>query len=463
MKNFQMKIILMLYIVSIAIICFFTIYFSRVLINAGIDSLYISQIKAVSITSLILFSIFTIVIAFIEVKKYIEPMSKMLKGAKKAIFSADINNIDTVASSDELTESFNEIVDELKQNLKDVNSEKKQKETILKHMTDGVITFNMDGKVTYINPAAKRLLGLKNNDNSFKSIFGKFEDINMEKIIYLDSWTSSEKKIENEQGTMSLFFIPYRDDLDMPAGVMVVIQDITEHVKLDNMRKEFVADVSHELKTPIASIMGYSETLLDGDCDKETEKHFLHVIDDNADRMEKLVQDLLTLSKYDSNRVTSKPTEFDLGELAKLCKEKFEIEIKKKNQEVSCFVTADVPSVYADKDGIERVILNILSNSIKYTPDGGKIDIYVGYVHNDAYVKIKDTGIGIPKNDLERIYERFYRVDKARSRQLGGTGLGLSIAKEIIEKNNGSINIKSKVDDGTEVVIQIPVKKKESK
>jgi len=459
-KNFQMKIILMLYIVTIAIICFFTIYFSRVLINAGIDSLYISQIKAVSITSLILFSIFTIVIAFIEVKKYIEPMSKMLKGAKKAIFSADINNIDTVASSDELTESFNEIVDELKQNLKDVNSEKKQKETILKHMTDGVITFNMDGKVTYINPAAKRLLGLKNNENSFKSIFGKFEDINMEKIIYLDSWTSSEKKIENEQGTMSLFFIPYRDDLDMPAGVMVVIQDITEHVKLDNMRKEFVADVSHELKTPITSIKGYSETLLDGDCDKETEKHFLHVIDDNADRMEKLVQDLLTLSKYDNNRVTSKPTEFDLGELAKSCKEKFDIEIKKKNQEVNCFVTADVPSVYADRDGIERVILNILSNSIKYTPDGGKIDIYVGYVHNDAYVKIKDTGIGIPKNDLERIYERFYRVDKARSRQLGGTGLGLSIAKEIIEKNYGSINIKSKVNEGTEVVIQIPVKKK---
>ena len=459
MKNFQMKIILILYIVTIAIICFFTIYFSRVLISAGISSFYISQIKTVSITSLILFSIFTIVIAFIEVKKYIEPMSKMLKGAKKAIFSADINNIDTVASSDELTESFNEIVDELKQNLKEVNSEKKQKETILKHMTDGVITFNMDGKITYINPAAKRLLGLKNNDNSFKSIFGKFEDINMEKIIYLDSWTSSEKKIENEQGTMSLFFIPYRDDLDMPAGIMVVIQDITEHVKLDNMRKEFVADVSHELKTPITSIKGYSETLLDGDCDKETEKHFLHVIDDNADRMEKLVQDLLTLSKYDNNRVTNKPSEFDLGELAKSCKEKFDIEIKKKDQDVNCFVTADVPSVYADRDGIERVILNILSNSIKYTPDGGKIDIYVGYVHNDAYVKIKDTGIGIPKNDLERIFERFYRVDKARSRQLGGTGLGLSIAKEIIEKNNGSINIKSKVNEGTEVVIQIPVKK----
>ena len=460
MKNFQMKIILLLYIVTIAIICFFTIYFSRILINAGVGSEYVANIKIVSITALILFSVFTIIIAIVEVKKYIEPMSKMLKGAKKAIFSADINNLDTVASSDELTESFNEIIDELKQNLKDVNSEKKQKETILKHMTDGVITFNMDGKVTYINPAAKQMLGVKTEDTNFKSIFGKFSDINMEKIIYLDSWTSSEKKIETEQGTMSLFFIPYRDELSLPAGVMVVIQDITEHVKLDNMRKEFVADVSHELKTPITSIKGYSETLLDGDCDKETEKHFLHVIDDNADRMEKLVQDLLTLSKYDNNRATNKPVEFDLGELAKACKEKFDIEIKRKNQDVNCFVTADVPNVYADKDGIERVILNILSNSIKYTPDGGKIDIYVGYVHNDAYGKIKDTGIGIPKNDLERIYERFYRVDKARSRQLGGTGLGLSIAKEIIEKNNGSINIKSKVNEGTEVVIQIPVKKK---
>ena len=460
MKNFQMKIILLLYIATIAIICFFTIYFSRILINADVSSEYITNIKIVSIASLILFSAFTIIIAIVEVKKYIEPMSKMLKGARKAIFSADINNLDTVSSGDELTESFNEIVAELKQNLKDVNSEKKQKETILKHMTDGVITFNMDGKVTYINPAAKQMLGVKEEDSTFKSIFGKFSDINMEKIIYLDSWTSSEKKVETEQGTMSLFFIPYRDDLSLPAGVMVVIQDITEHVKLDNMRKEFVADVSHELKTPITSIKGYSETLLDGDCDKETEKHFLHVIDDNADRMEKLVQDLLTLSKYDNNRATNKPVEFDLGELAKLCKEKFDIEIKRKNQEVNCFVTANVPNVYADKDGMERVILNILSNSIKYTPDGGKIDIYVGYVHNDAYVKIKDTGIGIPKNDLDRIFERFYRVDKARSRQLGGTGLGLSIAKEIIEKNNGSINIKSKVNEGTEVVIQIPVKKK---
>lgn len=148
-----------------------------------------------------------------------------------------------------------------------------------------------------------------------------------------------------------------------------------------------------------------------------------------------------------------------MGDLTKRCVEKFEIEVKKKNQKLNCFVTADVPPVVADMDGLERVIINIISNSVKYTPDGGKIDVYVGYVHNDAYVKIKDTGIGIPKEDLSRIFDRFYRVDKARSRMLGGTGLGLSIAKEIIEQNNGSIDIKSESGKGTEVVLKIPVKK----
>lgn len=457
MKNFQMKIILWIFIIGITIISIMGITCSNIVIRIDSTSQYINFIRNITILLLILFSIFTIIIAIIQVKKYIEPMSKMLKGAKKAIFSTDINA--DITQEDDLKESVSEIISELKQNLKDVNSEKKQKETILKHMTDGVITFNMNGEVTYVNPAAMKMLELRQTEGNFKDIFGKYPDINMEKIIYLESWTSSEKKIENNQGSMNLFFIPFRDEVDLPEGVMVVIQDITEHVKLDNMRKEFVADVSHELKTPITSIKGYSETLLDTECDEETQKRFLKVIDDNANRMERLVQDLLILSRYDSRAMENKAKEFDLGELAKSCKEKFEIEIRKKNQSVQCFVTANVPMVFADRDGIERVILNVLSNSIKYTQNDGKIDIYVGYVHNDAYVKIKDTGIGIPKRDLERIFERFYRVDKARSRQLGGTGLGLSIAKEILEKNKGSIDIKSKADEGTEVVIKIPVKR----
>ena len=135
-----------------------------------------------------------------------------------------------------------------------------------------------------------------------------------------------------------------------------------------------------------------------------------------------------------------------------------QLEINKKGHEVECFVTANVPPVKADKDGIERVVLNIMTNSIKYTPENGNIKIYVGFVYNDAYIKIIDNGIGIPEEDLNRIFERFYRVDKARTREMGGTGLGLSIAKEILDQNKGSIDIKSEKGKGTEVVIRIPTK-----
>ena len=238
-----------------------------------------------------------------------------------------------------------------------------------------------------------------------------------------------------------------------------IVQDITEHVKLDNMRKEFVADVSHELKTPITSIMGYADTLLEGDYDDATKTKFLNVIASEARRMAKLVTDLLSLSRFDTNRSKVEKTEFDLGELVKKCQEKLQIEIDKKHHKVENLVTANVPLVYADKSGIERVVLNILSNSIKYTKENGTIKIYVGFVYNDAYIKIIDNGMGIPEEDLSRIFERFYRVDKARSRELGGTGLGLSIAKEILNQNGGTIDIKSEVGKGTEVVIRVPTKK----
>ena len=339
------------------------------------------------------------------------------------------------------------------------SSEDIEIKTILLHMTDGIIAFNIDGKIALINPAAKKLLDIAPEDYTFEDIFNKFKlNINMEKIIYLENWTSSEQKIDVQEKTVNVLFAPFKDKEERPAGVIAVIQDITEHVRLDNMRKEFVADVSHELKTPITSIMGYADTLLEGDYDKETEKEFLGVIASEARRMARLVTDLLELSRIDSNKKKVKKENFDLGELTKQCQSKLGIEIKKKNHQVECFVTADVPPVYADKDDIERVILNILTNSIKYTADGGTIKIYVGFVYNDAYIKIIDNGIGIPENDLNRIFERFYRVDKSRTREMGGTGLGLSIAKEILDKNGGSIDIKSQVNKGTEVVIKIPTK-----
>jgi len=407
------------------------------------------------------YSLLCIIIAIIFSRILNKPIIKLISDAEKIVSNENkIEKQKNNKHTDEVVNAFNMVTDELKENLNEMTRQKKQIETMILHMTDGIIAFNMQGEVILVNSAATRLLRLLPQDKNFNTIFNKKInlDINMEKIIYLENWTSSEQKVTINDKVLNMFFAQFKDENDRPAGIMVLIQDITEHVKLDNMRKEFVADVSHELKTPITSIMGYADTLLEGEYDKDTQNRFLNVIAEEARRMAKLVTDLLTLSRFDNNQILQEKVRFDLGELVKQCQEKVQIEIDKKGHKVECFVTADVPKVYADREGIERVVLNILTNSIKYTPDGGNIKIYVGFVYNDAYIKVIDNGLGIPEEDLTRIFERFYRVDKARTRQMGGTGLGLSIAKEILDKNNGTIDIKSEKGKGTEVVIRIPTK-----
>ena len=408
----------------------------------------------------VIYSLICIAIAIIFSKILNKPIVKLIADAEKIVSNENKVDKQKNKDNDEVVNAFNMVTDELKEKLNEMTRQKKQIETMILHMTDGIIAFNMQGEVILVNPAATRLLRLLPQDKDFNTIFNKkiFLDINMEKIIYLEDWTSSEQKITIGDKFLNMFFAQFKDENDRPSGIMVLIQDITEHVKLDNMRKEFVADVSHELKTPITSIMGYADTLLEGEYDKDTQNRFLNVIAEEARRMAKLVTDLLTLSRFDNNQILQEKVRFDLGILVKQCQEKVQIEIDKKGHKVECFVTADVPKVYADKEGIERVVLNILTNSIKYTPEGGNIKIYVGFVYNDAYIKVIDNGLGIPEEDLNRIFERFYRVDKARTRQMGGTGLGLSIAKEILDKNNGTIDIKSEKGKGTEVVIRIPTK-----
>ncbi len=474
LKNIQFKkVIFALFMIGIIIISAVGIYFLNSLqlikeeIRVGQEiNIQELQIKAIWIVAiaLIVFAIVGLVTAIFLSKFIIYPINKLIKSAEKIAAEEDKTGKKSIKGkkkndAQDLENVLGVMTTELKEKLSEVSTQKNQIETILLHMTDGIIAFNMKGEIILINPAAKKSLSIRPEDNTFEDIFKKFElDINMEKVIYLENWTSTEQRIQVEDKYMNVFFAPFKNETDRPDGVIAVIQDITEHVKLDNMQKEFVADVSHELKTPITSIMGYADTLLEAEYDKETQAKFLNVIATEARRMAKLVTDLLTLSRYDNNNKIVQKEAFDLGDLVKKCQDKLAIEIKKKEHKVNCFVTADVPPVYADKYDIERVVLNILTNSIKYTKDGGEIKIYVGFVYNDAYIKVFDNGIGIPEEDLNRIFERFYRVDKARTREMGGTGLGLSIAKEILDKNGGSIDIKSVVGEGTEVVVRIPTK-----
>lgn len=475
LKNVQLKIILIFSILGIVLMGEIGVIYAYNLQNVNFSlvaqteeqviayqeliKMQIQNVKVITIILITVYGFISILIGIFVSKVILDPISRLIDSAPKMANGENSNTENSKKNVDELTNAFNLMTNELKENLKEVYRQKRQIETILLHMTDGIIAFDIQGNIMHINPAATELLKLTENENTFDKIFSKLNiDINLEKTIYLENWTSSEQRVQLEDKYLNIFFASFKDEQELAAGVIAVIQDITEHVKLDNMRKEFVADVSHELKTPITSIMGYADTLLESEYDKETQYKFLNVIASEARRMAKLVTDLLILSRYDNNKVKKEITEFDLGDLVKRCQEKLQLEINKKGHEVECFVTANVPPVKADKDGIERVVLNIMTNSIKYTPENGNIKIYVGFVYNDAYIKIIDNGIGIPEEDLNRIFERFYRVDKARTREMGGTGLGLSIAKEILDQNKGSIDIKSEKGKGTEVVIRIPTK-----
>ena len=440
LKSIQIKIVMIFTILGIIVITllglfslykldYINSYFNFNGENLTFITSQAEQIQTAIYIALGIFIVFAIILSFFISKVVLAPISKLVKSAeniaKGKYLSDGKNKAENKTEFDDLADAFGVMNQELKENLNEVTRQKNQIETILLHMTDGIIAFNIEGKIIHINHAAKVFLNITENQ-TFEEIFSKYDvDINMEKIIYLENWTSSERKLDVEDKTMNLFFASFKNEMDRPAGVMVVIQDITEHVKLDSMRKEFVADVSHELKTPITSIMGYSDTLLQSEVSPEIQRDFLTRISDETNRMSELVGDLLTLSRYENNANVQKE-EFDLGELVKMVVDRLSLEIEKKNQDAECLITADVPLVYADKKGTERVVLNIISNSIKYTPKNGTIKVYVGFVYNDAYIKVIDNGIGIPKEDIQKVFERFYRVDKSRTREMGGTGLRTS-------------------------------------
>ena len=429
MKKLQNKILLIFFIIGTIIIIGMGAFFAGIvgetqdfigtseyvtsqdLIN--ITDTQMNQAKILILGTILVFSCIVIVVGIFISEAIVKPLNKMIINAQKLANGESVELIELNPKKkrkkktelDSIINIISVMNVEMNQKLNEVNRQKREIEAILLHMNDGIVAFDEKGNIMHINPAAKALLKIDKESN-FEEIFSRFDaNIKMDAILYLDN--TAEEKIVIGDKTINVFLASYKDENDLSSGIIAVIQNITEHVKLDDMRKEFVADVSHELKTPITSIMGYADTLLEEEYDKETQSKFLNVIASEARRMAKLVTDLLTLSKNDNNRNVVKKEQFDLGELVKKCQDKLAIEIKRKNHNVNCFVTADVPLVYADKDDIERVVLNIMTNSIKYTKEGGEIKIYVGFVYNDAYIKIFDNGIGIPEEDLSRIFEDY--------------------------------------------------------
>lgn len=422
----------------------------------------INSFSNIILTSLLIAFTVAFILGYILSKTVTLPIVRLMNKAK-GIAAGDFGKMLEVESDDEigkLTDTFNYMSKNLKVTLAQISSEKNKMETILNYLTDGVIAFDVNGRVIHMNPACRQMLEQSGHDLSFNDYTAKYGiDVTIEDIIYLNPLKSREMKVEANGTITRVYFAAFTDELGAPGGVIAVLQDITEQQKLDDMRKEFVANVSHELRTPITSIKSYAETLLDGVLDdRDTAERFLKVINSEADSMTRLVRDLLQLSKFDNRQMQLKLEPVHLDELVKASVEKIEFEAESKGQTIERYVIGETPVIKADYGRLEQVMLNVLSNAIKYTPEGGRIFVYISRMFNDAYVKITDTGVGIPEKDIPRIFERFYRVDKARSREMGGTGLGLAIAKEIIEEHSGSISIKSEMDKGTEVTIKLPVK-----
>ncbi len=438
-------------------------------VSANLTEVYdtTGETKAIFIQAMIIALFITIFISYFITKGITSPINDLTDKAEK-MSVGDFSQEIKVKSNDEigrLAEMFNILRKELDSNINEISNEKRKLETILKYMADGLIAFDLKGNIIHVNTAAGRLLDMpiseieKMKINAIISSLGKTRII--KNIKNLGRMRPNEMYSEIVRYGASILSIRYarikagRDD---DIGMIMLIQDVTEQQKMEQMQTDFVANVSHELRTPLTTIKSYTETLLEsGIEDKETQNTFLQVIDDEAERMTRLIKELLQLSKMDSDMEKMQYKTFDMNRLLAECSGKLRLTAAAKNQTIRNMFDKDKEiKLYANRDGIQQVILNILTNSIKYTPEGGEIRIESFVARGNVYARISDNGIGINEKELSRIFERFYRVDKARSRSMGGTGLGLAIAKQIVEMHGGGIRVRSTEGKGTTMTVEIP-------
>ncbi len=419
------------------------------------------NVLAIVLQAVLVSVITAIIIGYLLSRTITAPIIKLTQKAER-LAEGNFDSMEESEADDEigkLTNTFRSMAYTLNETIDEVNSEKTKIETLLENMTDGILAFNLDGSLIHINPEAENLIK-GSGDTDFNSLFKNLQaDITMGDLLYIKHDKPIERQIQYNNRYIKLTFAPFSIDNKI-GGVLVVLHDITKQEKLELSRREFVADVSHELRTPLATVKSYAETLMDSGVEDAELKHkFLSVIVRETDRMTRIVKDLLTLSRLDEGAEGAKNLEtIDVKAFLNNIVESMFINAKKKNQTITYKIENNVPMITTESDKLEQVIVNILSNAIKYTPEGGHIKVISGALYSEIFIKIIDDGIGIPKENLSRIFERFYRVDKARSRETGGTGLGLAIAKQIIENLGGAITINSEYGKGTEVIISIPIK-----
>jgi two-component system phosphate regulon sensor histidine kinase PhoR len=396
-------------------------------------------------------------ISFALARRVSRPISQMAQAAKM-ISKGDLSQRIRVDSRDEVGDlawSFNRMSEELEKQMGALAKEVSEKEAVLSSMIEGVLAIDRDEHVILINLAAQRMFELRPDDTLGKfhwEVIRNPEASNLFKEILK---TQIQKTVEFQIGpldekTFMVHAAPIRLKERGILGVVAVFHDVTEVRRLEKVRMEFVANVSHELRTPLTSIKGFVETLKRGALDeRENALNFLDIIERHTDRLNRLITDLLELSRVETGKKKMDFQPIRVEELINRVISHF-VEISNRElQKIKLNIPSDLPMVLADEEGIETVLRNLLDNAIRYTPEKGEIDIIS--TDKDDYIEIAvaDNGIGIPSKDLPRIFERFYCVDRARSRELGGTGLGLSIVKHIIESHGGTVSVESEVGKGS--------------
>ena len=429
------------------------------------------RIFSTIIHALLLGLLVAVVLSFFLAKAITSPIQRITRAAS-TLAEGDFKRKIDIASHDEigtLAITFNDMAEKLENTLNEVSSEREKLEIIFLYLKDGVLVFSSGGALILMNPEAGEILkgfGYQNSLADFWDILslGNHENSrggpNRSANIFRD--VSCGDRIFDVNIGGFRYMDETRGENHEVMGTIVVMQDITQRYSLEKSRREFIANVSHELKTPLASIYGAAESIfLREEMNTETKTKYLNIILNESERMKRIVNDLLAVSRIENKKVMWEFATVNLETMAKNIYEAMRGEAEKKEQDFLLNITGNIPPVFADKERIEQVLVNIISNAVKYTQKGGAIELMLlPHEIKDKFsgVKfiVKDNGYGIPKEDMPHIFERFYRVDKARSADAGGTGLGLSIAQEIVLAHKGQITIDSTHGVGTAVTIILP-------
>ena len=438
-------------------------------VTTNIESRYtqVKDIGVIFVSSSLIAIVLVIIITFLISQGITKPIAEMKKQTEK-IAEGNYTGEVKIYSDDELGQlgqAINDLSFKIKEAQENSESERQRLDSVLRHMSDGVIATDRRGRIVIMNTAALDILNLKSEKVigipllsilplEEKVTFRELLETQHERLIHLEE--------DGEDSIVQCEFSVIQRESGFISGLVCVLTDVTEQQKIERERRNFVSNVSHELRTPLTSIKSYTEALVDGAWEnKEIAPGFLNVIETETDRMMRMITDLLNLSRMDQNRFGLEKEFINMNELVLHIVNRFEMVLQSepyrdKNYRILTDITQRDLWVELDQDKITQVLDNIINNAIKYSPDGGRIIVRLMETHTDIIVSVSDEGLGIARKDIPHLFDRFYRVDKARSRAMGGSGLGLAIAQEVIQLHGGKIWVNSIENKGSTFFVSLP-------